>query len=166
VLLAGLLLVVSVGACAWRQPDAELSLLYNDAAQHHGPDRNPIIATPGLMGSRLLDAASGVSAWGAFEPGAANPSEPNGARTIALPIRDEELANLRDEVETASVLENVRIKLVGVPFEIQAYAGILATLGASGYRDEAFLETFEWRGDSGGRSNEDNPQWGRTLRGY
>jgi len=149
-------------------------LLYNEAAQHHGPDRNPIIAIPGLMGSRLLDATSGVSAWGAFEPGAANPTDPNGARTIALPIRDEDLANLRDEVEPAGVLENVRIKLVGVSLEIQAYAGILATLGVGGYRDEAlglageidygerhftcFQFAYDWR--------RDNVESARQLRDF
>ena len=75
-LSAGLLLAVCGMACAWRQPDAELDLLYNPAAQHHSPDRNPIIAIPGLLGSRLRDTSSGVSVWGAFERGAANPASP------------------------------------------------------------------------------------------
>jgi hypothetical protein len=164
VLLTLLGFVAFASACAWRQPDAELALLYNESAKHHSPDRNPIIAIPGLLGSRLLDAPSGVSAWGAFERGAANPSSPDGARIIALPIRDEELALLRDEVEPVGVLEKVRIKLVGVPLEVQAYAGILATLGVGGYRDEAlglagevdygqdhftcFQFAYDWRRDN------------------
>jgi hypothetical protein len=58
-------------------------------------------------------------------------------RTIALPIRDEDLSELSDDVEPAGVLEKVRVELIGIPIEIQAYAGILSTLGAGGYRDRA-----------------------------
>ena len=173
-LSAALLLALCGVACAWRQPDVELALLYNAAAQHHSPDRNPIIAIPGLMGSRLLDIPSGVSAWGAFERAAANPSDPDGARMIALPIRDEELAELRDDVHPTGVLEKVRVELVGIPLEIQAYAGILATLGAGGYRDEAlglagevdygeshftcFQFAYDWR--------RDNVESARELRDF
>ena len=171
---ATLLLTLSGSACALRQPEAELALMYNEAAQHHSPDRNPIIAIPGLMGSRLLDVPSGVSAWGAFERGAANPASSEGARMIALPIRDEELAKLRDDVEPAGVLEKLRIELAGIPLDIQAYAGILATLGAGGYRDEAlglagkvdygdshftcFQFAYDWR--------RDNVESARELRDF
>ena len=44
---------------------------------------------------------------------------------------------LRDELAPRGVLERVRIRLAGIPIEIEAYARILATLGAGGYRDEA-----------------------------
>jgi hypothetical protein len=161
-------------ACAWRQPDTDLALIYNAAAQHHGPDRNPIIAIPGILGSRLLDTPTGVSAWGAFEPGAANPEDPDGARMIALPIRDEELSELSDDVEPVGVLEKVHIELVGIPIDIQAYAGILATLGAGGYRDRAlglageidygdrhytcFQFAYDWR--------RDNVESARKLRDF
>jgi len=161
-------------ACAWRQPSADLALIYNAAAQHHGPDRNPIIAIPGILGSSLLDVPSGVSAWGAFEPGAANPANPDGARMIALPIRDEKLSRLSDEVEPAGVLEKVHIELAGIPIDIQAYAGILSTLGAGGYRDRAlglageidygdrhftcFQFAYDWR--------RDNVESARKLRDF
>jgi hypothetical protein len=161
-------------ACAWRQSNTDLALIYKAAAQHHGPDRNPIIAIPGILGSRLLDTPTGVSAWGAFEPGAANPEDPDGARMIALPIRDEELSELSDEVEPAGVLEKVHIELVGVPIDIQAYAGILSTLGAGGYRDRAlglageidygdrhytcFQFAYDWR--------RDNVESARKLRDF
>jgi pimeloyl-ACP methyl ester carboxylesterase len=161
-------------ACAWRQSDTDLALIYNAAAQHHGPDRNPIIAIPGILGSRLLDTRSGVSAWGAFEPGAANPEDPDGARMIALPIRDEDLSELSDDVEPAGVLEKVHIELFGIPVDIQAYAGILSTLGAGGYRDRAlglageidygdrhytcFQFAYDWR--------RDNVESARKLRDF
>lgn len=133
-LLGGLLAL----GCGWSQPETDFALIYNPAARHHAPDRNPIIAIPGVLGTKLVDPSSNVVAWGAFDGGAADPADPTGARLISLPIGDvEDLAELRDEVETDGVLERVRISLAGVPVEVSAYAGILATLGAGGYRDEA-----------------------------
>ena len=129
------LVAVFALACATSGP--EFALLYNPAASHHGPDRNPIIAMPGILGTRLVDRPSEVIAWGAFDPRAADPADPEGARLIALPIDGENLRELRDDVEPSGVLDRVRIRLLGVPLEIQAYAGILATLGAAGYRDDA-----------------------------
>jgi hypothetical protein len=123
--------------CAAR-PAPDFSLLYTPAARHHGPDRNPIIAIPGILGSKLRDPSTGALAWGAFEGGAADPARPAGARLIALPIDAlRSLAELRDELTPSGVLDKLRIQLAGIPFDIQAYAGILATLGAGGYRDEA-----------------------------
>jgi hypothetical protein len=136
---ACLVLVVGSLACAvgvGREP--EFSLLYTPAARHHGPGRNPIIAIPGILGSKLRDPATGALAWGAFEGGAADPRRPEGARLIALPIDAlHALAELRDELAPSGVLDKLRIQLAGIPIDIQAYAGILATLGAGGYRDES-----------------------------
>ncbi len=154
-----------LGAGCGRGPEAELALLYNASAQYHRPDRNPIIAIPGILGSRLVHTPSGTVAWGAFEPGAVDPADPDDARVIALPLHgDAPLASLRDEVVPDGVLERVRIRLVGVPLEVQAYAGILATLGAGGYRDRSlglggqidygddhftcFQFAYDWRRDN------------------
>lgn len=137
-LLCALACTASMLGCAAFRSEPDLALLYNPSAQHHGPYQNPIITIPGILGSMLRDTETGVLAWGAFEPGAADPDDSDGARLIALPLADvETLAELRDSVEPDGVLELVRIKFAGVPVEIQAYAGILATLGAGGYRDEA-----------------------------
>ncbi len=133
------LAAVLVASFACASPGApDFALLYTPAARHHGPDRNPIIAIPGILGSKLRDPATGTLAWGAFEGGAADPGRPAGARLIALPIDAlRSLAELRDELTPSGVLDRVRIELAGVPIDIQAYAGILATLGAGGYRDES-----------------------------
>jgi hypothetical protein len=131
-------LALSALACASAPRSPELSLLYTPAAKHHGPDRNPIIVIPGILGSKLRDPATGDLAWGAFEGGAADPEKPGGARLIALPIDAlRSLADLRDEIVPSGVLDAVHISLAGIALDIQAYAGILATLGAGGYRDEA-----------------------------
>ncbi len=115
----------------------ELRLIYNAAARHHGPDRNPIIVIPGLLGTRLIDQATGKLAWGAFET--IGPGDNAAAlRLLALPLRDDvAIGDLVDQLTPDGVLERIRIRLAGVPFEVEAYARILATLGAGGYRDEA-----------------------------
>ena len=129
--------VVGLTACAQTEKSPEFSLLYNPAAQHHGPDRNPIIAIPGILGSKLRDPRTGALAWGAFEEGAADPQDPAGARQIALPIGAlQALVDLRDNIVPSGVLDKIHIQLGIVALDIQAYAGILATLGAGGYRDE------------------------------
>lgn len=131
------MILAMVCGCASKDPTPELDVIYNQSAQYHSPDRNPIIAIPGILGSRLLDRPSGKVVWGAFEPEAADPANPDDARLISLPIRDDvALVDIRDQVHPDGVLEKVRIKLLGVAFELQAYAGILSTLGAGGYRDQ------------------------------
>jgi hypothetical protein len=129
--------LVALGACAG-QRSPELALIYNQSARYHGPDRNPIIVIPGILGTRLVDRDSARLAWGAFDGSSADPADPDGARLIALPMRKgESLSELRDGVEPDGVLDRVRIRLLGIPLELQAYAQILSTLGAGGYRDEA-----------------------------
>ena len=41
------------------QPDQTLRILYEQSAQYHKPDRNPVIVIPGILGTRLVDDASG-----------------------------------------------------------------------------------------------------------
>jgi len=125
----------TLAACA-PDPVADLALIYNPAAQHHGIDRNPIIVIPGLLGSRLRDPASGRIVWGAFDGNAADPGTPDGARLVALPFNDM-MATPGSAVRADGVLDRVRIRVAGIPIALQAYAEILSTLGVGGYRDQS-----------------------------
>ena len=128
----------ALSACAGREGTVELAMLYNKAARHRGPDRQPVIVIPGLLGTRLKDALTGKLVWGAFDGTAADPDRPAELRQIALPIGGgEPLIRLADDVVPAGVLDRARVALVGVPVELKVYAGILQTLGIGGYRDEA-----------------------------
>ncbi len=119
----------------------DLSGLYDRAAQADDATRNPVIVIPGVLGSKLRDAATGRLAWGAFARGYANPSTADGARLVALPMREgAPLEELLDEVEPEGVLDRVRVSLLGLPFEQQAYLYILGTLGVGGYRDQTLGE--------------------------
>jgi pimeloyl-ACP methyl ester carboxylesterase len=126
-------------ACASSQKAAHLDLIYEKSAKTDRPDRNPVIVIPGILGSRLKDQETETLVWGAFTSGAADPQDPAGARLISLPIEgDKDLSELRDDVQPDGVLESIRVDILGIPIELQAYAGIMSTLGAGGYRDESF----------------------------
>ena len=149
--------------------DAEVNSIYRRSAQYHQPDRNPVIVIPGLMGSRLVDIDSGQTVWGAFDAKAADPQTDEGARLMSLTISDDkDLSSLKDNIEPDGVLDKIKIKLFGIPLVVRAYAGILATLGVGGYRDQdlglnsidygddhftCFQFDYDWR-----LSNVDNAQ--------
>lgn len=112
-----------------------LKQTYDQTAQYHLPDRNPIIVIPGILGSRLVDGDSGQTVWGAFRTEFVDPRTAEGAQLIALSLDgqgEKEVGHVRSD----GVLENLELKLAGIPIKIQAYAGILTTLGAGGYRDQ------------------------------
>ena len=131
--------VLFLNGCVGTGSNAELDIIYNEAAQYERPDRNPVIVIPGILGSRLIDEETGKVVWGAFDRKSANPNTEEGARLISLPLQaDTPLKEVRDTVRTNGVLDRVQLTLWGIPLDIRAYAGILATLGAGGYVDDAF----------------------------
>ena len=128
------------------------------------PDRNPVIVIPGILGSKLIYRDSRPTVCGAFDPESVDPTPPEGARLISLPIEgNRPLSELRDGVEPNGVLDKVHVNLFGISLDIRAYVGILTTLGAGGYRDEAlrlhaidhgddhftcFQFDYDWRRDN------------------
>ena len=131
---------MTLGGCAIlpAKGGPDLRIVYNRAAQAHGPDRNPIIVIPGILGSRLVDVSTHQTVWGAFDRTAAHPGDPAGIRKIGLPL--EGFIGERPDIDYVmpdGVLDRVVVRLAGIPIELQQYAQILATLGAGGYRDPA-----------------------------
>ena len=115
----------------------DLAALYNRPAQYHDAYRNPVIVLPGILGSRLENQPTGPLVWGAFGGDNVNPHSVEGARLVALPMaRGKPLSELRDDVESVGVLAHLNINFFGLPIMLAAYAQILQTLGAGGYRDE------------------------------
>lgn len=136
--LAFAVVVALSAACTARFVPPDLGDLYNRAAQHHGPDRNPIVVIPGLTGSTLVDGTTGRVVWGAFTGDYARPGRSEDLRLIALPMRPgAELRELRDDVRPGGVLDRVKVRVLGMPLVVRAYVEILAALGAGGYRDES-----------------------------
>lgn len=129
--------IVVLTACGSTAKVPDLGDLYNEVARYHDQQRNPIVVIPGLLGSKLVDPATGQVVWGAFGGGATNPQKPDGARLFALPMAEgRAIPELLDDVETDGVLEKISVKLAGLPIQLQAYFQILLTLGAGGYRDQ------------------------------
>jgi len=140
-------LILMLGACSSSlKQKVNLRNIYQQSAQYHLPDRNPIIVIPGILGSRLVDEQSGKTVWGAFRANYTNPNTRHGTQLIALSLDalgdDHAKEHGHDTrqfgyVRPNGVLENLELNLAGFPITIQAYAGILSTLGAGGYRDQS-----------------------------
>ncbi len=130
-------LLVPVAGCTRNLLDNEIASHYERSAQYHGPDRNPVIVIPGLTGTRLVSSETGQVVWGAFSGDFARPDE-EGLPLLALPMAPgRRLSELRDEVVPDGVVDRLRVRLLGLPFELEAYFQILSALGAGGYRDES-----------------------------
>ncbi|MEQ9461191.1 MAG: hypothetical protein RIG82_09595 [Phycisphaeraceae bacterium] len=117
-----------------------LAEIYTPTAMHHGPDRNPVIVIPGILGSRLVDDATGKVVWGAFSGDYANPMSSEGARLVAHPMGPGPLRELDTSVRVDGALETVQVRLFRLPLMLGAYIDILQTLGVGGYRDEQLAE--------------------------
>ncbi len=121
-----------------KRPD--LNALYSRSAQTIGDERHPAIVIPGILGSKLKDPASDRFVWGAFVHGAADPDFEDDARLFSLPMREGvPLRELRDDVTQAGVLDTLTIDVGVLPVELEAYLGIMKTLGVGQYRDAQIL---------------------------
>ena len=137
-LLSPLVCVLLLAACR-SEPRPDLGAIYDEAAQQIGPQRNPVIVIPGILGSKLEEPGMKTPVWGAFTYGAADPDYPAGARLVALPMaKGKPLSELRDSVVPTTVLDSVEIDvaLLVRGLEIDAYDEIIKTLAAGAYRDE------------------------------
>jgi hypothetical protein len=163
-----LVVVAAIGpaGCSFGPRDNfELEQAYGRSAREHGPYQNPVVMIPGLSGSRLVHRQSGQTVWGAFTGDYARPESPSGARLISMPMAvGSSLGELHDGVTPDGVLEELKVRLLGLPLSLKAYFYILGALGAGGYRDEelglsgavdwgedhftCFQFDFDWRRDN------------------
>ena len=133
-----ILLLVVLAGCAGSRPTPHLAELYDRSARFHDARRNPIILIPGILGSSLVDSASRRVVWGSFTGDWANPTQPDGARLLALPMREgAPLHDLHDDIIPDGVLGRVNLKVLGLPIQVKAYYNILDALGIGGYKDES-----------------------------
>lgn len=134
--------VLLLSSCATSSRKVNLGNLYSGVASEDNGERNPVIVIPGILGSKLRDHQSGMEVWGAFVPGAADPSHADEAGMIGIPMRrGAALSSLRDEVRPAGALDRIRVRVLpGINIAPRAYAQILGLLGAGGYSDQTLGE--------------------------
>lgn len=166
--LVCLVVVFQVACVSHKIEPPDLNELYGEAAKKHHEHRNPVIVIPGILGSKLVDAESGRPVWGVFEGEYLDPEKASNAPVVALPMElGKDLADLTDSVYPDGALDRLKFRLLGMPIGPRAYAEILETLGAAGYRDEqlaasgaidygddhftCFQFSYDWR-----RSNVEN----------
>ena len=91
---------------AWGRPD--LGSIYSRTSQSDELQRNPIIVIPGILGSRLVDDTERRVVWGEFGGNGIDPSTPEGARLLALPIEDgQPLDELTDTNKVAGTTNKI-----------------------------------------------------------
>lgn len=136
--------------------------IYGRTAQSADAERNPLIVIPGVLGSRLVDDTTRRVVWGEFGGDGIDPSTPNGARLLALPMAEgKALHDLTDNVHVQGVLDALEIRVFGLPIEMSAYRDILVSLGVGGYREtagatgiygpgqhESYQFAYDWRRDN------------------
>ena len=146
----------------WGRPD--LDSIYSRTAQVEDLQRNPIIVIPGILGSKLVDETEKRIVWGEFGGNGIDSATPEGARLLGLPIENgRSLEELTDSVKVAGPLDELNVRVFGVPFQIAAYRDILTALGVGGYRgsgsngdnvnygsqyNNCFQFAYDWRRDN------------------
>ncbi len=122
--------------CVMGRPGASLAANFDSLAQRPDHERNPVIVIPGVLGSRLVDDATGKTVWGKYDGIRLLRRQADDLAAVALPMRQgASLSSLRDTVRSDGTLAYFELKVFGIPFELQAYSQILRTLGVGGYRD-------------------------------
>lgn len=129
-------------------------------AAYEGPDRNPVIIIHGFLGAKLVNSRSGEVAWGAFTGRNAFGQSEREMRDIACPMEiGKSLSELKGDTVASGMLEEVKVNLLGVDFDREAYIRLINILGSAGYVQEntpmppgksfpsMFLFYYDWRRD-------------------
>lgn len=127
---------------------------------YEGVKRNPVIVVHGFLGSSLVNSKTQENVWGSFRTLDAFTISDERMYDISHPMEyQKNLNEVRDDVVADKLLESVRLKILGVPFEMPAYKDMIDILSAGGYvpstrqipKDKHFYSLFEfaydWRRD-------------------
>lgn len=107
---------------------------YAALARQNRREPNPVIVIPGILGSKLVDDASGRVVWGSFGTDAIHHRSAAGRRALALPMRKgASLTSLTDDVRVDGTLGRLSL---APGLGVNAYARLLKALAIGGYRPE------------------------------
>lgn len=127
---------------------------------YEGVKRNPIIVVHGFLGANLVNTRTQENVWGSFKTADAFSVSDERMQDLSHPMGYQKSLNeLKDDVIADKLLESVRVKVLGVPFEMPAYKDMIDILVGGGYvpsarqmpKDKHFYSLFEfaydWRRD-------------------
>jgi len=130
--------LVSTSCAPQKLSPEDLKTIYKDGAKQSDLHRNPVIVIPGILGSKLYDTEMKQEIWGIFNNRYTEPNTERNAQSVALPmllLNGERFG--KDSIVSTGALDRVKFSVLGIPLAPRAYAAILETLGAAGYRDQS-----------------------------
>ncbi|MHB9139876.1 MAG: esterase/lipase family protein, partial [Victivallaceae bacterium] len=135
--------------------------ILQQCSRYEGPMRNPVIVIHGFLGSKLRKTADGKEIWGSFSPldSVLGPDDQY-LRDLACKMsRGRSLTELDKSVEPYAFLEMVKVQILGIPINVNAYEDMLSILRNSGYAQyekplpegkhfySLFAYYYDWRRD-------------------
>lgn len=113
------------------------------SAQPSDVEQNPVIVIHGILGAKLVNGDSEQVVWGTLRRfqfwTRSSPST-----SMAHPMQFGVPLNLlRDDVRSAGTLAHLDLRVAGIPFEVEAYGGLMQALGIAGYRDSSHPSVFD-----------------------
>lgn len=129
--------------------------------EYEGPARNPVIVIHGFMGAKLRDEKNDQNVWGYFTGVEALGIISNEQlRGLSHPMGlGKPLKELRNDVKATGLLDQVKIRMMGMVFHLDAYDGLINILTQAGYYPESkplppgkhfysqFVFYYDWRRD-------------------
>ena len=166
-LIAVYLMVLLTGCSATGSYTSEIkytNVIYGqiakDSANYEGIKRNPIIVVHGFLGSKLVDRKTKQNIWGNFVGMDAFRVSDEELRELSYPMGYKiPLRQLRDDIVPSKLMEDAKITVLGISFELVAYKSLVDILINGGYYPEnrplpkdkhfnsLFLFAYDWRRD-------------------
>jgi len=130
------------------------------AFEYEGIKRNPVILIHGFFGANLVDKESGMNLWGDFDIKESVNISPKKMHKIAYPMQlNREITDIETKIEAKSLLEEIKIQLMGFPLKLPAYKDMVNILVKGGFQpshhalkknssfNSLFLFAYDWRCD-------------------
>lgn len=131
-----------------------------DAANYEGVKRNPVILVHGFLGSKLKNSQTGENVWGDFRGINAFTVSDDKIRQLAYPMAYQvPLSQLHDNIVPTELMEDITVKVLGIPIQIAAYQHLVNIMIKGGYYpanrplpkgkhfNSLFLFAYDWRRD-------------------
>jgi hypothetical protein len=131
-----------------------------DATAYEGIKRNPVIVVHGFLGAKLVNHKTKKNVWGDFKGINAFAVSNDEIRELSYPMGYKvPLRQLHDDIVPSELMEDAKISVLGISFELAAYKSLVDILVKGGYYpasrplpknrhfNSLFLFAYDWRRD-------------------